>query len=108
VNGLEGKRAEAIYAAARAERVGNLRAEGIRFLLIGFAALAVGVGIYLFFNLGELNAAHFGDGVNGMAILPWFLGFVCTLLGAFGLWKVVSGLSEILFAPMKKGSITDR
>lgn len=108
VNGVEGERAEAIYATARAERVGNLRADGIRSLLIGLAALAICFGIYFFFNLGELSVSYFGGGVHGIAMLPWFLGFVCTLLGALGLWKVVAGLSEIVFAPTKRGSLADR
>lgn len=108
VNGVEGERAEAIYATARAERVGNLRADGVKFLLMGLASMAVGWAIYHFANLSELNAAHFGDGVNGTLMLPWLLGFVCALLGAFGIWKTIQGLTEILFAPMKKGSIADR
>ncbi|MFT6177844.1 MAG: hypothetical protein ACJAQT_003062 [Akkermansiaceae bacterium] len=108
VNGVEGERAEAIYATARAERVGSLRADGVRTLLMGLAALALGFGIYFFFNLDELNAAHFGDGVNGTLMLPWLLGFLCALLGAFGVWKTIQGASEILFAPKKKGSMADR
>ncbi len=108
VNGVETKRAEEIYAAAHAERVRILRGEGMKALLIGGGAVALGVGIYLFFNLDELNAAHFGDGVNGTAILPWLLGLLSTLFCAFGLWKTIQGLSEILFAPMKRGSLADR
>jgi hypothetical protein len=80
VNGVEGERAEAIYATARAERVGSLRADGVRTLLMGLAALALGFGIYFFFNLDELNAAHRGS-----------LGFSVPSLGPSGYGKRSKG-----------------
>lgn len=108
VNGVSDERAREIYRVARAERVKLLRSDGVKTLGLGLGSLLLGVVIYWFFDLDQLSAAYFGDGVNGTAMLPWLLGFVCALLGAFGLWKTVQGVSEICFAPMKVGSIADR
>lgn len=108
VNGVEGERAKAIYDAARSERIKILRADGFKGLLMGVGGLLLAVVIYFVFNLDELDAGEFGDGVNGTAVLPWLLGFVAAVAGAFGVWKATQGITEILFAPMKKGSIADR
>lgn len=108
VNGVEGARAEKIYAAARVERIRTIQQDGMKALLLGCVGIVLALVIYFFFKLDELNAMEFGDGVNGTAVLPWLLGFVAAVFGAFGLWKVTQGLTEILFAGMKKGSIADR
>lgn len=108
VNGVIGDRAEAIYQAARAERVGTLRAEGWRSVLIGFCLAGVALGIYFGLRLDLLQVMRFGDGFHGLPLLPWVLGFLVAILLAFGVWKVVQGLVEIIIAPMKNGSIADR
>jgi len=108
VNGVEGERAAKIYATARSERVKAIRVDGFKALVIGVVGMILGVGIYFFFKLDELSAAEFGEGVNGTAVLPWLIGFLAAVVGAFGLWKATHGVTEILFAGMKKGSIADR
>ena len=106
--GVEDERAKSIYAKARSERIKILRAEGLKSLLMGFGGVALAIGIYFIFNLDELSAAEFGDGVNGTAVLPWLLGFLGAVAGAFGVWKATEGITDVLFASMKKGSIADR
>ena len=108
VNGVEDERAKSIYAKARSERIKILRAEGLKSLLMGCGGMALAIGIYFIFNLDELSAAEFGDGVNGTAVLPWLLGFLGAVAGAFGVWKATEGITDVLFASMKKGSIADR
>jgi len=108
VNGVSDERAREIYRVARAERVKLLRGDGMKVLGLGLGSFVLGVLVYCVFDLDQLNAAYFGDGVNGTAVLPWLLGFVCALFGAFGIWKTVQGVTEICFAPMKTGSIADR
>ena len=108
VNGVEGERAEAIYGKARSERIKILRGDGLKSLLLGIGGIALAGVIYFAFTLDELSAAEFGDGVNGTAVLPWLLGFLAAVAGAFGVWKATQGITDILFASMKKGSIADR
>ncbi|MDB2673740.1 hypothetical protein N9Y81_02165 [Akkermansiaceae bacterium] len=108
VNGVTGDRAEAIYQTARAERVGTLRAEGWRSLLIGLCLVGAALGIYFGLRLDQLQVMRFGEGFHGVPLLPWILGFLAAILLAFGVWKVVQGSVEIIIAPMKKGSIADR
>ena len=107
VNGIEGDRALAIYRKAWLERMRIIRGEGLKALILGMVSLAAAGSVYYFFKLDELNVEEFGDGVNGIPFVPWFLGFAAAVLAFFGLWKSARGTFEILFATSKKGSIGD-
>ncbi|MDA7891665.1 hypothetical protein N9Z92_01865 [Akkermansiaceae bacterium] len=108
VNKVTGERAEAIYRAARAERVKILRGDGFKALGAGLACFTAAVACYFGFRLDELEVSRFGEGFIALPFLPWFLGFFAAILFGFGIWKVVQGLFEMLFASTKKGSIADR
>lgn len=108
VNKVTGERAELIYRAARAERVKSLRIDGLKGLGLGLSCLLIAGACYFGFRLDELGVSRFADGFIGLPFLPWFLGFFAAILLAFGIWKMVQGSIEILFASMKKGSIADR
>lgn len=107
VNGIEGERAAAIYEKAMGERLRLLRGEGLKYLVMGLAFLSLGALIYFFFELDQLSVEEFGEGVHGMPLLPTLLGFISVLLAFLGMWKMVRGLFEIVFAGSKKGSIGD-
>ena len=108
VNKVTGERAELIYQAARAERVKSLRIDGLKGLGLGLGCLSISVACYFGFRLDELEVSRFGDGFIALPLLPWLLGLFASILLAFGIWKVIQGSIEILFASMKKGSIADR
>ena len=108
VNKVTGERAEAIFQAARVERLRTIRADGQKAFGLGVLALLISVGIYFGFRLDELQVMRFEEGFHSLPLLPWLLGFIAAILFAFGILKVVQGSIEILFASMKKGSIADR
>ncbi len=108
VNGITGERADAIYQAAKAERVKILRADGLKAFGLGAGSLAIAAACYFGFRLDKLQVMRFEEGFHSLPLLPWLLGFFAAILFAFGIWKVVQGSIEIAFASMKKGSIADR
>jgi hypothetical protein len=108
INKVTDERAELIYRAARAERVKSLRIDGLKVLGLGLGCQSIAVACYFGFRLDELEVSRFGDGFIALPFLPWLLGFFAAIMLAFGIWKVVQGSIEILFASMKKGSIADR
>lgn len=108
VNKVTGDRAKAIYRAARAERLRTIRVDGRKALGLGLLGILISVGLFFGFRLDELQVMRFEEGFHSLPLLPWLLGFFAAILFAFGIWKVVQGSIEILFASTKKGSIADR
>lgn len=107
VNGIEGERAEEIYAAARRERVASIRAVGRRDLLLGLAMIVVCAGITYGLGLDKLSLTRFSEGIGEVLLLPWLITLLVVILFAFGIWKCVRGTTELLLAPSKKGSVAD-
>lgn len=107
VNGIEGKRAEEIYAAARRERLAVIRAFGRRDLLLGLAMIALCAGITYGLGLDKLSLTRFSEGIGEVLLLPWLITLLVVILFAFGIWKCVIGTVELLLASSKKGSIAD-
>jgi len=94
VNGIRGRAADALYQRARRERIAIIRSEnakraGVGILLILLAAGVAGTFICV---LGGLSR-----GLTGL----------CATAFAFGCWKLITGLVEIIAAPAKKGSLAD-
>lgn len=107
VNRVSDERAQEIYKAALAERVRTLQKEGLKMMKIGIVALILAIVAYFSFDLSSLSVSRFGKGVNGTLVIPWLIGFICALMAAFGLWKLIQGGTEVLFARSKRGSIAD-
>ena len=107
VNGVEGKRAEGIYKAARRERVAAIRSGGRRDLLIGVILIAICAGATFGLGLDKLSFTHFSEGLGEVLLLPWLITLLVVICFAFGLWKCLRGVTEMLLAPSKTGSIAD-
>lgn len=107
VNRVSDERAQEIYRAAVVERVKTLQKEGVRMMKVGIVSLILAIIAYFSFDLPSLSASRFGEGVNGTLVIPWLIGFICALMAAFGLWKLIQGGTEVLFASSKRGSIAD-
>jgi hypothetical protein len=107
VNGVEGKRAEGIYKAARRERVAAIRSGGRRDLLIGVILIAICAAATFGLGLDKLSFTHFSEGLGEVLLLPWLITLLVVICFAFGLWKCLRGVTEMLLAPSKTGSIAD-
>lgn len=107
VNGIEGARAEGIYATARRERIATIRSVGKRDFLIGLILIVGCVGMFFGLGLDKLSLTHFGTGMGEVLLLPWLLSLLAIIFLGLGLWKCLSGATEIILAPSKQGSITD-
>ncbi|MEJ6579446.1 MAG: hypothetical protein QNL33_18870 [Akkermansiaceae bacterium] len=107
VNGIEGERAEGIYKAARRERVAAIRGAGRRDLLIGMILIAICAAVTFGLGLDKLSFTHFSEGFGEVLLLPWLITMLVVICFAFGLWRCLRGVTEILLAPSKTGSIAD-
>ena len=107
VNGIEGERAEEIYKAARRERVAAIRSGGRRDLLIGVILIAICAAATFGLGLDKLSFTHFSEGLGEVLLLPWLITLLVVICFAFGLWKCLRGVTEMLLAPSKTGSIAD-
>lgn len=91
--GISGYHADAIFRRAWRARLRALRGEGRIRLIAGMAILAL-AGC-AFYALGDRSA--------------WIAGRLFALVGlgaVWGLWWTLDGLTTILFAHMKKGSVS--
>ncbi|YCM42968.1 hypothetical protein V2O64_16800 [Verrucomicrobiaceae bacterium 227] len=107
VNGVEGERAEAIYKAARRERIATIRSGGRRDLLIGLGLIVACAVATWGLGLDKLSFTHFSEGFGEVLLLPWLITMLVVICFALGLWKCLHGVTEILLAPSKSGSIAD-
>lgn len=107
VNGIEGERAEGIYKAARRERVAAIRSGGRRDLLIGVILIAICAAATFGLGLDKLSFTHFSEGLGEVLLLPWLIILLVVIAFAFGLWKCLRGMTEMILAPSKRGSIAD-
>ena len=107
VNGVEGKRAEEIYKAARRERVAAIRSGGRRDLLIGVILVTICAGATFGLGLDKLSFTHFSEGFGEVLLLPWLITLLVVVCFAFGLWRCLRGATEILLASSKTGSVAD-
>jgi len=107
VNGVEGERAEGIYKAARRERVVAIRHAGRRDLLMGLVLIAACAATTGGLRLDKLSFTHFSEGLGEVLVLPWLITLLVVIGFTFGLWKCLYGVTEILLAPSKSGSIAD-
>lgn len=107
VNGIEEKRALEIYEAARRERIATIRSAGFRDLWISIAMMVSAVALAYFLELDQLSLIHFGEGLGQILVLPWLITLLVVVLLTFGLWKCLRAIAELVFAPLKKGSVAD-
>lgn len=107
VNGIEEKRALEIYEAARRERIATIRSAGFRDLWISIAMMLSAVALAYFLELDQLSLTHFGEGLGQILVLPWLITLLVVILLTFGLWKCLRAIAELVFAPLKKGSVAD-
>ena len=107
VNGIEGDRAEAIFSAARRERIATIRNGARRDLWIGLAVIAGCLAMIFGLGLHKLSFTHFSEGAGTVLLLPWLLSLLAAVLVAVGLWRTLKGAIEILLAPTKEGSVAD-
>jgi len=65
------------------------------------------VAFAYFLELDQLSLTHFGEGLGQILVLPWLITLLVVILLTFGLWKCLRAIAELVFAPLKKGSVAD-
>lgn len=93
-NGITGPDAEAVFRRAWAERLSLLRGEGLRLMIKGLVILGIACSAFAVF--------WYGFGV--MTRLVFVL---CGLGAIWGIWLALDGLSNIVLAPIKRGSVLE-
>lgn len=92
-NGISGYHADAMFQRARRVRLAILRSEGWKRMMMGLGILLAAGGLFAVFWHG------FG-GITSKLYAFFGLGAV------WGAWWTLDGLTSILFAHMKKGSVS--
>lgn len=93
-NGITGEEAEAVFQRALAERLSILRGDGLRVMIKGLVILGVSVCIF--------SAFWYGLGVMTRAVFV-----LCGLGAIWGAWLAIDGLTNIVLAPTKSGSVLE-
>lgn len=94
VNGIDDTEAEALYQAARRERVATFRDEFKKRIGLGLLLMVGGASVFSVFWFG-LN------------LLPRLVLMACGAAIGMGLWKLTSGLVGYLTAESRQGSVAD-
>lgn len=94
VNGILGTRAEELYRRAVRERVAVIRGPNWKRMMWGATILLLSLALFCFlwFYVGAVTQQ---------------LLLICAAGGAVGAWKLLVGVSKILGAAHKQGSIDD-
>lgn len=93
-NGITGEEADAVFRRAWAERLSLIRGEALRVMIKGLAILGAAACIFGAFWYGL-----------GFITRPVFI--LCGLGAMWGAWLTIDGLTNMILAPTKRGSVLE-